>query len=80
MEPNSPWVLLGNLIKVFSLLDEPDLSTEGNTTIEYKAIDYRGVSSSVTRDVEVIKTPPVISIAYTDLDNNLSDSLQITLD
>ena len=56
----------------FSLLVEPDLRTEGNTTIEYKATDYRGVSSSVTRNVEVIKTPPVISIAYTDLDLELS--------
>ncbi len=47
-----------------TLLESPDLTTEGNTTITYRIVDSRGIEASVSRNVEVQRTPPTISIGY----------------
>jgi hypothetical protein len=55
-----------------SLLAEPNLFIEGNQTITYKATDSRGINSSISRDVQVIRTQPTIKFDYHEMREGLS--------
>ena len=62
-----PWIEAkdftgANISSSVSLLNPPDLKTPGTYSLEYAVDDFRGLTSRISRKVEVIATPPVLSL------------------
>ena len=66
-EEIDPWItatdFLGNdLSNIVRLENPPDLKNPGEYLLDYKVTDLRGLTTSINRTVQVIATPPFISL------------------
>ena len=52
----------GDLTSSAKLLNPPDTNKDANYTLTYTVRDFRGFESTVNRKLEVVVTPPVITL------------------
>ena len=53
-----------NISSLATLSNPPDLGTPGIYNLDYQVKDFRGLTSRINRTVEVIATPPSISLTF----------------
>ena len=54
------------------LVSSPDITVVGNYDLNYTITDWRGIESSISRSVQVIKTPPTLTITNGGWRNDLT--------